>query len=160
MQIAHHTVATFHYTLKNDADEVLDSSIGGEPLVYLQGGGNIVPGLERQMLGKVAGDKFLAIVLPADGYGVANPAMIRKVPRSAFPDGVTLEIGMQFGSQTPQGPMAIVIKQMDVDTVTVDGNHPLADVTLHFDIEVVDVRLASAEETEHGHVHGPGGHHH
>jgi FKBP-type peptidyl-prolyl cis-trans isomerase SlyD len=160
MQIAVNSVVTFHYTLKNSAGEVLDSSLGNEPMTYLAGAGNIVPGLEQQMLGKVAGDAFHASVAPADGYGVMNPAMLRVVPKDAFPPGVNVEVGMQFGTQTPQGPMAIVVKSIDGDSVTVDGNHPLAGVTLHFDIEVLAIRSASAEELAHGHVHGPGGHHH
>jgi len=160
MQIAAGTAASFHYTLKNSAGEVLDSSAGGEPLTYLQGAGNIVPGLERQMLGKSAGDKFTATVQPEDGYGVPNPAMLRVVPKSAFPADVELEVGMQFGTQTPQGPMAIVVKSIDVESITVDGNHPLAGITLYFDVEVMEVREASAVEMSHGHAHGPGGHEH
>jgi FKBP-type peptidyl-prolyl cis-trans isomerase SlyD len=160
MQITDNAVALFHYTLKNAAGEILDSSSGGEPLAYLQGFGNIVPGLEREMAGKQAGDKFLAVIAPADGYGIKNEDLLRVVPKSAFPTDVALEVGMQFGSQTPQGPMAIVISKIDGDQITIDGNHPLAGVTLHFDIEIVSVRKASDEEIQHGHVHGPGGHHH
>ena len=160
MKIADQTAASFHYTLKNSAGEVLDSSAGNEPLVYLQGAGNIVPGLERQMLGKSVGDKFNATVQPEDGYGVPNPALLRVVPKHAFPEGVELEVGMQFGTHTPNGPAAIVIKSIDADSVTVDGNHPLAGETLHFEVEITDVRAASLEELQHGHVHGPGGHHH
>jgi FKBP-type peptidyl-prolyl cis-trans isomerase SlyD len=91
---------------------------------------------------------------------VPNPALLRVVPKNAFPEDVELEVGMQFGSQTPNGPMAIVIKSIDADAVTVDGNHPLAGQTLHFDVEITAVRAANAEELQHGHVHGPGGHHH
>jgi FKBP-type peptidyl-prolyl cis-trans isomerase SlyD len=160
MQITAQSAASFHYTLKNSAGEVLDSSVGSDPLMYLHGAGNIVPGLERQMLGKSVGDKFKATVQPEDGYGVPNPAMLRVVPKSAFPADVELEVGMQFGTQTPQGPMAIVVKHIDTESVTVDGNHPLAGVTLHFDVEVVEIREATAEELAHGHVHGPGGHAH
>jgi FKBP-type peptidyl-prolyl cis-trans isomerase SlyD len=160
MQISDNAVAVFHYTLRNASGEVLDSSSGGEALAYLQGFGNIVPGLEREMAGKRAGDKFIAVIQPEDGYGVPNPDMLRVVPRSAFPTDVPLEVGMQFGSQTPQGPMAIVISKIDGEEITIDGNHPLAGVALHFDVEIVSVRAASAEEIQHGHVHGPGGHHH
>ena len=160
MKISDKTAASFHYTLKNSAGEVLDSSAGNEALSYLQGGGNIVPGLERQMLGKSVGDKFHATVQPEEGYGVPNPAMLRVVPKNAFPEDVELAVGMQFGTQTPNGPAAIVIKSIEADSVTVDGNHPLAGVTLHFEIEITDVREASLEELQHGHVHGPGGHHH
>jgi FKBP-type peptidyl-prolyl cis-trans isomerase SlyD len=160
MQIADQSVASFHYTLKNAEGKVLDSSDGGEALSYLQGAGNIVPGLETLMLGKKLGDKFQAIVAPQDGYGVHNPSMIQQVPRNAFPVDQTLEVGMQFGAQTPNGPMAIVITKLDADHVTIDGNHPLAGQTLYFDVEITEVRAATEEERMHGHVHGPGGHHH
>jgi FKBP-type peptidyl-prolyl cis-trans isomerase SlyD len=160
MLISDNAVGVFHYTLKNAAGEILDSSSGGDPLAYLQGFGNIVPGLEREMAGKQAGDKFNVVIEPADGYGVKNDELLRVVPKSAFPTDIELEVGMQFGSQTPQGPMAIVISKINGDEITIDGNHPLAGVALHFDIEIVSVRKASAEEIEHGHVHGPGGHHH
>jgi FKBP-type peptidyl-prolyl cis-trans isomerase SlyD len=156
MNIQDRSVASFHYTLKNSSGEVLDSSVGAEPLVYMQGAGNIVPGLERQMLGKSVGERFQASVSPEEGYGLPNPELLRIVPKSAFPAEFELEVGMQFGTQTPQGPMAIVVKSIDGDTVTVDGNHPLAGETLHFEIEITDVREASLEERLHGHVHGPG----
>jgi FKBP-type peptidyl-prolyl cis-trans isomerase SlyD len=160
MQIAERTVVTFHYTLKNASGEVIDSSIGADPMPYLHGAGNIVPGLEAQMLGKRAGDKFQAIVAPEDGYGMPNQAMVQQVPRSAFPSGQALEVGMQFGVQTPQGPLAVTITKLEAEHVTIDGNHPLAGQSLHFDIEITEVRDATLEESLHGHAHGPGGHHH
>jgi len=160
MKIADKTVASFHYTLNNSLGKMLDGSPDNEPLIYLQGAGNIVPGLERQMLGKSEGDTFDAIVPPEEGYGVPNPALLRVVPKRAFPEGLELEVGMQFGTQTPNGPAAIVIKSIDADSVTVDGNHPLAGETLYFEIEITEVREATLEELQHGHVHGPGGHHH
>lgn len=160
MQIAERTVASFQYTLTNDAGDVLDSSEGREPLTYLQGAGNIVPGLEREMTGHVAGDKFNVDVAPEEGYGAYVDELVQVVPRSAF-DGVNdLAVGMQFQAQTQQGPIAVVITEIEGDEVTVDGNHPLAGETLHFAIEIVDVRAASDEEVQHGHVHGAGGHHH
>lgn len=160
MQIAERTVASFRYTLTNDAGEVLDSSEGREPLTYLHGAGNIVPGLEREMAGHVAGDKYNVDVAPEDGYGTYVNELVQVVPRSSF-DGVNdLAVGMQFQAQTQQGPVAVVITEIEGDEVTVDGNHPLAGETLHFAIEIVDVRAASEEETQHGHVHGAGGHHH
>jgi FKBP-type peptidyl-prolyl cis-trans isomerase SlyD len=160
MQIAERTVASFHYTLTNDAGDVLDSSAGREPLVYLQGAGNIVPGLERQMAGHVAGDKFTADVAPEEGYGTYINELVQVVPREAFSGVNDLAVGMQFQAQTQQGPIAVVITEIEGDEVTVDGNHPLAGETLHFAIEVVEVRAASEEEVQHGHVHGAGGHHH
>lgn len=160
MQIAERTVASFHYTLTNDAGEVLDSSQGGQPLTYLHGVGNIVPGLEHAMAGRSAGDSFQVKVAPEDGYGLPNDFMIQVVPRAAFQGVDELEVGMQFQAQTPQGPMSVVVAKIEGDEVTVDGNHPLAGQNLNFAIEITDVRDASLEEVMHGHVHGAGGHHH
>jgi len=160
MQIGERTVATFHYTLTDAAGKVIDSSDGRAPLSYLHGAGNIVPGLEKEMSGKKQGDTFNVVVAPEEGYGMPNPMMIQVVPREAFQGVDTLEVGMEFQAQTPQGPMSVAIAKIEGDEVTVDGNHPLAGQTLHFAIEVTDVRDASLEELTHGHVHGPGGHHH
>ena len=160
MQIGERTVATFHYTLTDAAGKVIDSSDGRAPLSYLHGAGNIVPGLEKQMSGKQQGDVFNVVVDPEEGYGMPNPAMVQVVPREALQGVETLEVGMEFQADTPQGPMSVAISKIDGDQVTVDGNHPLAGQPLHFAIEVTDVRDASLEELTHGHVHGPGGHHH
>ncbi|HZR34251.1 MAG TPA: peptidylprolyl isomerase [Nevskia sp.] len=160
MQIADRTVASFNYTLTNDAGEVLDSSEGREPLSYLHGKGNIVPGLEKEMTGKKVGDKFNVKVKPEEGYGVHNPALVQVVPREAFRGIDKLEPGMQFRAESDRGPMMVVITAVEGDKVTVDGNHPLAGANLNFAIEVTEVREASVEEVLHGHVHGPGGHHH
>jgi FKBP-type peptidyl-prolyl cis-trans isomerase SlyD len=160
MQIAEHSVASFHYTLTNDAGDVLDSSEGREPLAYLHGIGNIVPGLERQMAGHVAGDRFSAEVAPEEGYGNYIDELVQIVPRQSFQGIDDLAVGMQFQAQTGQGPIAVVVTEIEGDEVTVDGTHPLAGETLHFAVEVVEVREASAEELQHGHVHGAGGHHH
>ncbi|MEO8672460.1 MAG: peptidylprolyl isomerase [Tahibacter sp.] len=160
MQIAPRCVATFHYTLTNAAGDIVDSSDGHDPLTYLQGSGNIVPGLESAMEGKRAGDRFDVAISPEQGYGVHQAELIQKVPRAAFQGIDHVEPGMQFQTHGPQGPMSVVVTAVDGDTVTIDGNHPLAGETLHFAIEVVDVREASVEEVLHGHVHGAGGHHH
>jgi FKBP-type peptidyl-prolyl cis-trans isomerase SlyD len=160
MEIADRRVASFNYTLTNDAGEVLDSSDGREPLSYLHGKGNIVPGLEKAMSGKKVGDKFDVLVKPEEGYGVHNPALVQVVPRDAFRGIDKLEPGMQFRAESDRGPMMVVVTDVSGDKVTVDGNHPLAGATLHFAIEVTEVREASVEEVLHGHVHGPGGHHH
>ena len=160
MQIGERTVATFHYTLTDAAGKVIDSSDGRAPLSYLHGAGNIVPGLEKEMSGKQLGDAFKVVVAPEEGYGMPNPMMIQVVPREAFQGVETREVGMEFQAQTPQGPRSVAIAKMEGDEVTVDGNHPLAGQTLHFAIEVTDVRDASLEELTHGHVHGPGGHQH
>ena len=160
MQIGERTVASFHYTLTNDAGKVIDSSADRAPLTYLHGAGNIVPGLEKEMVGRSSGDVFNVVVAPEEGYGMPNPMMIQVVPKDAFQGVDTLEVGMEFQAQTPQGPMSVSIAKIEGDEVTVDGNHPLAGQTLHFAIEVTDVRDASLEELTHGHVHGEGGHHH
>jgi FKBP-type peptidyl-prolyl cis-trans isomerase SlyD len=160
MEIADRCVASFNYTLTNDAGEVLDSSEGREPLSYLHGKGNIVTGLEKAMAGKKPGDKFKVEVKPEEGYGVHNPALVQEVPRDAFRGIDKIEPGMQFRAESDRGPMMVVVTAVQGDKVTVDGNHPLAGATLHFAIEVTDVREASVEEVLHGHVHGPGGHHH
>jgi FKBP-type peptidyl-prolyl cis-trans isomerase SlyD len=160
MQIAERTVASFNYTLTNDAGEIIDTSTGRAPLAYLHGAGNIVPGLEKEMAGRQTGDRFEVVVAPEEGYGLPNPMLIQTVPRAAFQGVDTVEVGMEFQAQTPQGPLSVVVSKVDADEVTVDGNHPLAGQTLHFAIEVVDVRDASLEELAHGHVHGAGGHHH
>jgi FKBP-type peptidyl-prolyl cis-trans isomerase SlyD len=160
MQIGERTVASFHYTLTDDAGQVIDTSSGREPLTYLHGAGNIVPGLEKEMSGRQPGDIFKVQVAPEEGYGLPDPMMIQVVPKEAFQGVDTLEVGMEFQAQTPQGPMSVAIAKIEGDEVTVDGNHPLAGKTLHFAIEVTDVRDASLEELSHGHVHGAGGHHH
>lgn len=160
MQIAERTVASFHYTLTNDAGDVLDSSDGREPLTYLHGAGNIVPGLEEKMAGHVVGDAFTVDVAPVDGYGEYVAELVQRVPRESFEGVDDLAIGMQFQAQTQQGMIPVVVTEVDGDTVTVDGNHPLAGETLHFAVEITEVREASVEETLHGHAHGAGGHHH
>lgn len=160
MQIADRTVASFHYTLTNDAGEVLDSSRGRDPLSYLHGAGNIVPGLEKAMVGRGVGEAFDVRVVPEEGYGVHHPQLVQDVPRSAFAGVDTIEPGMQFTARSPQGVQHVTVTKVTLDTVTVDGNHPLAGEHLNFAIEVTEVRAATEEELAHGHVHGPGGHHH
>ncbi|HET9032621.1 MAG TPA: peptidylprolyl isomerase [Dokdonella sp.] len=160
MQISERKVASFHYTLTNDAGDVLDSSEGREPLAYLHGAGNIVPGLESEMTGRSAGDKFKVDVTPENGYGTYIEELVQVVPRESFQGVDELAVGMQFQAQTAQGAIAVVVTAIEGDQVTVDGNHPLAGETLHFDVEIAEVRDASEEETQHGHVHGVGGHQH
>ncbi len=160
MQIAQDKVVLIHYTLRNDSGEVLDSSSGGDALAYLHGQGNIIPGLEKALEGKQAGDKLTVKVEPAEGYGQRDAQLVQQVPRRQF-GGAEVQPGMQFHAQTSQGQRRVVtVTNIAGDMVTVDGNHPLAGENLHFDVEVADVRDATSEELEHGHVHGPGGHHH
>lgn len=160
MEIADQRVVVIHYTLTNDQGEVLDSSRGGEPLAYLQGAGNLISGLEKGLLGKKAGDALKVDVAPAEAYGERNDDLIQQVPRRAFQGVKDIKAGMSFQAQGPAGPMSVTVTRVVGDMVTVDGNHPLAGENLHFDVEVVDVRAATAEEMSHGHVHGEGGHHH
>lgn len=155
MQISDNKVASIHYTLTDQAGEVVDSSQGAEPLTYLQGFGNIIPGLEEALNGKSAGDSLEVTVPPEKGYGPVVEEMVQAVPRDAFQGVEELEVGMRFQAQTASGPVAVVVTEVADETVTVDGNHPLAGKTLNFAVEVVEVRDATADEIQHGHVHGP-----
>lgn len=160
--IAADTVVGLRYVLRNSTGETLDRSEDDDPLLYLHGHSNIVPGLERALDGKATGDKLVVVVAPEDGYGAREAGAERKVPRGAFPDDVELEVGMELVMEdTKTGDeQPFWIKAVGADTVTIDLNHPLAGVELHFDVEVLSVRAATAEELDHGHPHGPGGHHH
>ena len=160
MNIAKDKVVSIDYTLTDDGGKVLDSSSGREPLAYLHGAGNIIPGLESALEGKGRGDQLNVSIKPPDAYGDRDDRMIQAVPRTAFGGAQNIEPGMQFQANTPAGPRVITVVGVEDDQVTVDANHPLAGQTLNFDVKVVDVRDATAAELEHGHVHGPGGHQH
>jgi FKBP-type peptidyl-prolyl cis-trans isomerase SlyD len=157
MQIAQDTVVHFHYTLTSEAGQVLDSSEGNEPLGYLHGNGNIIPGLEKALDGRSLGEKFEVSIPPAEAYGEHDQSLLQAVPKSAFQGLGELQPGMQFQAQTDQGPRIVTIAAVAEDSVTVDGNHPLAGQTLNFAIEVAGIREATATELEHGHVHGVDG---
>jgi FKBP-type peptidyl-prolyl cis-trans isomerase SlyD len=160
MQIAANAVVHIHYTLTDTAGQVLDSSAGGEPLAYLHGAGNIIPGLEKALEGRQAGEKLSVEVPPEQGYGVRDEALVQQVPRRAFQGVRELKPGMRFHTQGSGGPAQVMVTAVKGDMVTVDGNHALAGQTLKFEVEITKVREATAEELMHGHVHGPGGHHH
>jgi len=160
VEIAADRVVLIHYTLKDDAGAVIDSSAGAEPLAYIQGHGNLVAGLEKALEGKQDGDAVAVSVAPADGYGKYDAALIQRVPRRAMQGAGEIKKGMQFQARTDDGMRMFTVTAVVGDMVTLDGNHPLADKTLHFDVQVLNVREATAEELEHGHVHGAGGHHH
>lgn len=160
MQIAKHKVVTIDYTLTDDSGTIIDSSEGREPLAYIQGMNNIIPGLEAALEGKVVGDQLNVAIPPDQAYGERNDSLRQEVPKDRFDGAEDLEVGMQFHAQTEAGPLVVTVVGIEGDTVTVDGNHPLAGMTLTFDVKVVEVREASSEELDHGHVHGPGGHHH
>jgi FKBP-type peptidyl-prolyl cis-trans isomerase SlyD len=160
MQITTNHVVTLNYTLKDSNDNILDKSDDGS-FCYLHGASNIIPGLENSLVGKVSGDTFSVTIQPEEAYGIHDEAKAQEVPRSMFPPEQEIEAGMQFNAQGPDGQAVVVtVKQVEGDTVTVDGNHPLAGVTLNFEVIIMDIRDATAEELEHGHVHGPHGHSH
>ena len=160
MQIGPRTVVTVEYTLTDDQGEVLDTSAGQEPLAYLHGVGQIVPGLERALTGKSEGDTLDLTVEPVDAYGEHDPELVQGVPRSQFDAVDDLEVGVQLEASGPDGDHMVTVVALDGDEVLLDGNHPLAGLTLHFDVKVIGVRDATLEELKHGHPHGPGDHHH
>ncbi len=160
MKIATNKVALINYTLTNDQGEVLDSSEGAEPLAYIHGAGNIIPGLENALDGRQQGDAFKVSIPAEQAYGERDDRLTQIVPKTMFSGVDDIEIGMQFHAQTDAGMQVITVTAVEGDDVTIDGNHPLAGETLHFDVEIVEVREASSEELDHGHVHGTGGHHH
>ena len=160
MQITDNSVVNIHYTLTNDAGNVLDSSEGREPLAYLHGHHQIIPGLENALVGKSAGDELNVTIAPEDAYGLRVEEAVQTVPREAFAQIPDLAVGMQLHGESPQGPMSVVVKEVNDDNVVVDANHPLAGMRLRFKATVTDIRPATHEEIEHGHAHGEHDHHH
>lgn len=160
MKIAHNCVVAFDYTLTNETGEVLDKSEPGEPLVYLHGHEQIVPGLEAALAGKAAGERVVAVVMPLDGYGEKSGEPDMRVPLSALPQDVQLEVGMVLDAQSPDGDqVSLWVIEVTSEHVVVTPDHPLAGTTLHFDVTVKTVREATKDELSHGHAHGPGGAH-
>ena len=159
MKIEKDRAVRFHYTVGEVGQPATESSNGGEPLAILIGHGNIIPGLEKAMEGREAGETFSVDVPAAEAYGDRKDGLTQRIPKKHF-GNQKLEPGMQVVLQTNFGPRAVTIEKVGLTAVDVDINHPMAGKDLHFDIEIVDVREASAEEVEHGHVHGDGGHHH
>ena len=160
MKIQKHTVVTLNYTLKNSEGEIMDTSEGREPLVYLHGVGGLIPGLEAELEGKEIGNSFSTVIAPEDAYGKRSDDLLHVVPKSGFQGDEEMQVGMRVQLETEQGPAIATISKIEGENVTLDLNHPLADMELHFSIDVLDLRDASADEISHGHVHGPGGHHH
>jgi len=160
VQITDKMAVSIHYTLTNDQGEVLDSSIGNEALSYLHGMGNIITGLEQALLNKVVGDKFKVRIEPEDGYGAFDESKVQVLARELFSGVDAIEPGMQFHADLGEGHSVITVINVEGDEITVDANHPLAGEALIFDVEVMAIRPASAEEIAHGHIHGEGGHHH
>jgi len=160
MQAEKNKVVTIDYTLTDTDGNLIDESKDGQ-FAYLHGADNIIPGLEKGLEGKQAGDSVQVTIDPGEAYGEVDPTKIQKAPRDMFPPDVEIRPGMQFHAQTPDGQdVMVTVKAVEEDFVVIDGNHPLAGVTLNFEVTVRDVRDATAEEIEHRHVHGPGGHHH
>ncbi|HED11253.1 MAG TPA: peptidylprolyl isomerase [Caldithrix abyssi] len=160
MKISEKSVVGIDYTLTNDNGEVLDSSEGREPLYYLQGYGNIIPGLEEALLDKEAGDAIQVSIPPEKAYGLRNEEAVVQVKRDQFEGVDDIRVGMEVQTQGEQGVQLFTVSKIFGDTIMLDGNHPLAGETLHFDVKVTEVREATEEELAHGHVHGPGGHQH
>lgn len=153
MQIANNTVVAIDYTLKDDDGAVLDTSEGKQPLSYLHGAGNIIPGLEKALEGKNPGEEVNVRVEPADAYGERREELKQSVPRNLFQGVDDLQPGMQFQAQGDAGTQIVTVVAVEGDQVTVDANHPMAGVALNFDVKVVEVREATEEEREHGHAH-------
>ena len=146
MKIAHHKAVTVEYTLSDDAGAVLDTSKGREPLSYIHGTGGIIPGFEAALEGKSATDHVSFTLAPVDGYGERNDELVFSLPRERFSEVDDLREGMQFAVNAPHGGMIMTVVNVGEQEVTLDGNHPLAGCNLHFDVEVLEVRDASAEE--------------
>lgn len=160
MQIEKNKVVSIDYTLKDDDGKILDTSEGREPLNFIHGNGHLIPGLEEALEGKTKNDKLNVAIPPEKGYGLRSGEMIQTVDKSNFDKDTQIEVGMQFQAQMDQGVQMLTVTKVEGNKVTLDGNHPLADKTLHFNVDVKDVREATKEELKHGHVHGPSGHKH
>ena len=160
MSIAKDTVVQFHYTLKNDQGEQIESTVGAEPMAYLHGHGNIIAGLEKALEGKAAGDTLTVTVEPKDGYGERTEAELQRIPLKHLQGARKWKPGMMAVVETDKGYRQVTVVKVGKFNADVDTNHPLAGMTLTFDVEIVDVRDATEEEKAHGHAHGVGGHHH
>ena len=159
MQIASNKVVQIHYTLTDEEGELLDSSQGSDPMAYIHGMGNIISGLEDALTGRKVGDRFKVSVPPEEAYGLRDDELVQSVPKSAFQGVSEILPGMQFRAESSEGMQLVTVIDVEDDSVMLDGNHPMAGMTLNFDVEVTGIRDATAEELDHGHVHGPGGHH-
>lgn len=157
MAISQHSVVTFHYTLTGEQGETLESSREGDPTRYLHGAGNIIPGLERAMDGREKGDAFSVTVPPEEAYGPRVPGKVQRISVKHFPQPRRLKPGQRVQLQTRRGPRQAIVLKVGRFNVDIDTNHPLAGRTLTFDVEILDVRDATAEEIAHRHAHGPGG---
>ncbi len=155
-------VVGLDYTLRLDDGEVIDSSAEGGPLEYLHGRSQLIPGLERELYGMKIGDAKSVTVAPADGYGEYDDEAFEIVPLEAFPDDLELTPGLELHMRDSASGHVVqaFVAEVRSDTVLLDLNHPLAGESLHFEVKIASLRQATAEELDHGHVHGPDGHHH
>jgi FKBP-type peptidyl-prolyl cis-trans isomerase SlyD len=160
MQIAKDSVVQFHYTVSEPGQPAIESSIGGDALAILVGHGGIIAGLEQALIGRSAGDSFEVTVQPSEAYGERQEGLVQRVPKKYLRDAERLKPGMQTRVQTREGQRLATVLKVGMSVIDLDMNHPMAGRTLSFQVEIVDVRAASAEEIEHGHAHAPGGHHH
>ncbi|MDP2575782.1 peptidylprolyl isomerase [Vibrio penaeicida] len=153
MKIEKNVVVSLAYQVKTEDGVVVDESTSEAPLDYLHGHNNLITGLEKELDGKVVGDKFTANVSPEDAYGEHNDALVQRVPANVFQGVDEIEVGMRFLADTDQGPIPVEVTEVDGDEVVVDGNHMLAGQSLTFEVEVIATREATADEIEHGHIH-------
>jgi len=161
MQISKDRVVSIDYKLTDDSGNLMDSSEGSDPLAYLHGAGNIISGLETALVGKSVGEELSVRISPEDAYGVRDDSKQQAVPRELFGQEDEVKIGAQYQAEGPDGThVSVTVIDVNDETVTVDANHPLAGYHLNFEVKIVDIRDATKEELEHGHVHGPHGHHH
>ncbi len=160
MQISKHKVVSIDYTLTDAKGEVLDSSSPDQPLEFIHGLGSLIPGLEKALEGKAAGDKIKASIPAQEAYGARDESLLQSIPKENFEDIPDLKVGMELEAESDDGVRVITIVAIEEDTVKVDGNHPLAGMDLNFDVTIMGVREATKDELGHGHVHGPGGAHH
>ena len=160
MEISSHKVVIIDYTVTDEQGEVIDTSKDEEPLAYIHGTSNLIPGLEKALEGKSAGDSLNVDVPPEEAYGLRDETSLQVVSREQFEGVDDLQVGMQFEAQDGDDVQLVTIAAIDGDDVTLDANHPLAGITLHFEVSIVDVRDATQEELDHGHAHGPEGHQH
>ncbi|HMV44288.1 MAG TPA: peptidylprolyl isomerase [Leptospiraceae bacterium] len=160
MVISKNKVVAIDYTLRNSEGEIIDASAGQEPLVYIQGIGNLIPGLEEMLEGKKVGDTFKAVIPPEKAYGEFDESLVQLIPSKHFAQIPNLEVGMQLQANMDGQIRIVTVTAIEENSVEIDANHPLSGETLDFDVTVKSIREASQEELDHGHVHGEGGHHH
>jgi FKBP-type peptidyl-prolyl cis-trans isomerase SlyD len=160
MKIENQKVVGIEYTLKDKAGAVIDTNAGGDPLFFIQGMGTIVPGLEIALNGRGLGESFDVEVKAVDGYGEYDPERKRGIPRASVPQLKDVKPGMMLQASGPEGNSVVTVAEVTDTEIVIDGNHPMAGKDLFFSIRVAEIRNATGEELAHGHIHGPGGHHH